>query len=540
MSLSGTWRSRTLIAAVMVGAFALPPQLAAAEPAPAPAPAAEKTAAKKDAAEEGRTITMKVGISQKELAHLRAKGREARDAGHKSLPVPDVSLEEARKDGPVKRGGASADDPLTVLEGEGAARKAAADQVRTDMQARMADQGMTKAAAEDAAVAAAKPKRRGWVPIKNKPHAQRLEACFEGDGANTGIGRVYNRFTYCANWNLKVDYWSVDNSGVPIEHEGTTKARLKVFGQGDAKERRVRIFSQIEEDSVDYDWGPIDNIFTAPGVPLSLMGQCSQGLDVCTTSPSSYTYPWATWDNNPVWAWWDVFNHDNKTEGRDKLAYNQWYVEAFTDTQEYKTLDRGETPERLARCDSGDYFNYGRAEYPEACVFPESYSYLTYTRGSSHDGVAEHLWTAFTYPNSTYPLVRPPMVKKIPGEFKPLDPSAPGLHRITKKLHPKEYKENSDHKDGACFKTGPYRHLYQDTGLPNGTGEGEECDEYPFASTLEGAGNKDWDFSVKPVNSKQNKVAGGLLRKFVLDDRVIAWDDSLDKNANDRYYVKIK
>jgi hypothetical protein len=76
--------------------------------------------------------------------------------------------------------------------------------------------------------------------------------------------------------------------------------------------------------------------------------------------------------------------------------------------------------------------------------------------------------------------------------------------------------------------------------LPNGTGEGEECDEYPFASTLEGAGNKDWDFSVKPVNKTQNKVAGGLLRKFVLDDRVIAWDDSLDKDANDHYYVEIK
>ncbi|MFJ9590816.1 hypothetical protein [Streptomyces acidicola] len=62
----------------------------------------------------------------------------------------------------------------------------------------------------------------------------------------------------------------------------------------------------------------------------------------------------------------------------------------------------------------------------------------------------------------------------------------------------------------------------------------------PFASTLEGVGNKDWDFSVKPVNARQNRVAGGLLRKFVFDDRVITWDDSLDKDANDRYYVEIK
>ncbi|MGV9732410.1 NucA/NucB deoxyribonuclease domain-containing protein, partial [Streptomyces albogriseolus] len=31
---------------------------------------------------------------------------------------------------------------------------------------------------------------------------------------------------------------------------------------------------------------------------------------------------------------------------------------------------------------------------------------------------------------------------------------------------------------------------------------GEQCDEYPFASTLEGAGKASWDFSVKSVSAK--------------------------------------
>ncbi len=189
------------------------------------------------------------------------------------------------------------------------------------------------------------------------PHEDRLNACLDGDAADKGIGRVYNRFTYCARWNLQVEYWEIDSKGVPVEKEGTTSAVWRVFGQGDAKDRRVRIFSQIEKDSVDYDWGPIDNIFVAPGVPLSLMGQCSQDSDVCGAGPGSYTLPWATWDNNPIWANWDIHNREQNSEGRDKISYNQWYVEAFTDNEEYTTLNRAETPPRLMRCDSATYFN---------------------------------------------------------------------------------------------------------------------------------------------------------------------------------------
>ncbi|MGW3715101.1 hypothetical protein ACWDN6_33715 [Streptomyces albogriseolus] len=92
-------------------------------------------------------------------------------------------------------------------------------------------------------------------------------------------------------------------------------------------------------------------------MPLSLMGQCSQDSDVCGAGPGSYTLPRATWDNNPIWANWDIHNREQNSEGRDKISYNQWYVEAFTDNEEYTTLNRAETPPRLMRCDSATYFN---------------------------------------------------------------------------------------------------------------------------------------------------------------------------------------
>lgn len=527
-----TRRSTTLIAAVVAGAFLLPVQAATADTATEPGAAPAKTTAADTTPEQ--TVKMKIGISKKELADLRAKGKKAEGAGQTSLPVPNPS--RVQKTPSTPRAAKPQAQPLTAVQAERTARQTAA----ANFQAQAQDASPKAAAAAEA--------DRGYVPIEDEPNQGRLNACFDGDSAGKGIGRIYNRFTYCARINLEAEYWEIDSKGVPVEKEGTTTAVWKVFGQGDAKDRRVRIWSQIEKDSVDYDWGPWDNIFTAPNVGLSLMASCSQDLDVCGASPSSYTMPWATWDNNPIWADWDITNSDRNTEGRDKISYNQWYVEAWTDDEEYKTLQKGTTAQRLVRCDSGTYFNQGKVKYPKACIFYEVTPHLTYTRGSSstHSEVAEHLDLALNHPNSTYPLLAAPNQpwprnKIIPGKYQPSKPDAPGLHRITAKLHPDEIKANRDHKNGACFKTGPKRDLYLDTGLPNGTDPGEQCDEFPFASTLEGAGSTTWDFSVKSVDATDNRVAGGMLRKYYTDDRILAWDKGLDRPdvTNDRFYMEI-
>ncbi|TXS49072.1 hypothetical protein EAO77_29140 [Streptomyces sp. t39] len=66
-----------------------------------------------------------------------------------------------------------------------------------------------------------------------------------------------------------------------------------------------------------------------------------------------------------------------------------------------------------------------------------------------------------------------------------------------------------------------------------------ECDEYPFATTHEGAAQADHDseakpfkFSVLPVAKADNGAAGGLLLGFCAKNRLV---DGLD----DGYMVKI-
>ncbi|SDI59032.1 Deoxyribonuclease NucA/NucB, partial [Sinosporangium album] len=46
------------------------------------------------------------------------------------------------------------------------------------------------------------------------------------------------------------------------------------------------------------------------------------------------------------------------------------------------------------------------------------------------------------------------------------------------------------------------------------------CDEYPFAATLEGAASAEWDFSIRALNAKQNRDQGNALKRFFAEFRV--------------------
>jgi hypothetical protein len=383
-------------------------------------------------------------------------------------------------------------------------------------------------------------------PIGEQPDATQERECFAGGGVETPRGRVHNRFTYCQRVHVVAEYWEIEN-GVPVDKEGTTEANLEVFAQGDDHDRRARVWARIQKDSVDYDWGIFDNLFTAPNVPLSIMGQCSQDFDVCGATRSAATMPWVVWDNNSDWFYWDILNREEPGQGRDKISYNQWYVQLFTDNGEYHTLIPGKTNPRMLRCDSATYFKRGQASYPKACVFSEVIPHLTYSLTGDARSVAFHIFTAQTHPNDTYPLLVPfgvpmPRDKRIPGEYVADNPDAPGLHRITQAFEPGQYLANGQHKDGACYKRGPFRDEYLDTGLPVPPDATQQCDEYPFASTLEGAANPYWDFSVKAVPQRDNSVAGAQLTNYYTNDRILAWDPTLDHpdQTNDRFYVEIK
>lgn len=147
---------------------------------------------------------------------------------------------------------------------------------------------------------------------------------------------------------------------------------------------------------------------------------------------------------------------------------------------------------------------------------------LTYSakQGAEERGVAQHIRTAFTVPQDTKPYMS---AKKVPGQS-----AKEPLHRLVNKTR------KSDNRKAAVKQCKRY------WGANYTQGGTLECDEYPFATTYEGAAQADHDseakkfnFSVKPIPAKENGAGGTILLSFYAKNRVI---DGMD----DGFIVKIR
>ncbi|MFF4983803.1 hypothetical protein ACFY3O_27590 [Streptomyces sp. NPDC001046] len=135
---------------------------------------------------------------------------------------------------------------------------------------------------------------------------------------------------------------------------------------------------------------------------------------------------------------------------------------------------------------------------------------LTYSTkaGAEERAAAQHIKTAFTKPQDTKPYMS---AKKVPGQV----PGQP-LHRTVNKTR-KEDNRKAAVKQCKRYWGANYTH-----------GGARECDEYPFATTYEGAAEHDYDadakkfnFSVKPIAKEDNGAGGSLLLSFYAKNRII-------------------
>ncbi|MFJ9420365.1 NucA/NucB deoxyribonuclease domain-containing protein [Streptomyces sp. NPDC101227] len=161
------------------------------------------------------------------------------------------------------------------------------------------------------------------------------------------------------------------------------------------------------------------------------------------------------------------------------------------------------------RHDSASYLGASAS----GAIFDRVVPVMHYSRSSTaHGAVAQHIYTAQTNPAATWPKQDG---KTIPGSIasgKRLMPLYPEWDANAAQA----YKDNQKAKDAACADLEKV--------------DGEDCDEYPFASTWEGAGLGDGNFSVQYLNSLQNRSAGGSLAGWYNSDRILHFD---------QYYVNI-
>ncbi|GAA1823270.1 hypothetical protein GCM10009682_49470 [Luedemannella flava] len=375
--------------------------------------------------------------------------------------------------------------------------------------------------------------------VPDAPNENELDECINAPGAKTQFGRVHNRFLYCREDTAAFDFWEIDTKGVPIELEGTNTFTYTLIAYGSNKSRTIRVFLKVQEDSVEYDeWDIIDRFTVAPDLEGTIILDCADVTDLnCVATNSGITHTFADWDDGSDWLSWDITSREEgAADVADKILRHQWRIRWEAEpTDDFPLAFPGHSVSRTIRCDSATYY---RGD-PKACVFYDVIPHLTYsTADPAVKGVAEHIRDAQNNPNGTDPRVSPPRDKRIPGKFLD-DASAPALHRIANS--DPQYNENRDHKDGACYGRGPVRDQYAGLGLwPDNTPTtGNDCDEYPFRSTREGAasrarlGEAGWDFSVRAVDSKQNQLAGSRLNKYYRSDRILYNTDDFYVNIID-------
>lgn len=160
------------------------------------------------------------------------------------------------------------------------------------------------------------------------------------------------------------------------------------------------------------------------------------------------------------------------------------------------------------RCDSAPYL----PSIVGGCVFPDVIELFKLRRSDPDvNEAAEHILFAQTTPYLTFPLAP---FKAIPG--------TPGSGLVLERNY-YDFNLRQLNRDTAVRACQLYFPLY--------SALGQDCDEYPFATTFQGAANGD-NYSVRAITASDNQLAGSRLStQFYGGQRIL--------HDLDRFYVMI-
>ncbi|EPH41034.1 NucA/NucB deoxyribonuclease domain-containing protein [Streptomyces aurantiacus] len=316
-------------------------------------------------------------------------------------------------------------------------------------------------------------------------------------------GRVLNHFNFC-RWG----YNTAIKLGGQGQVEGSVSFRETEVGTGSDGDRKGFINVKTDElkaQGIFSDQAGSVMSFSPTATPTS-----GSGVGACKADFGNgndiHTLPVAGWRDQYV-----AYEVRSSESGGDQSRIDKPAYCAFQ-THYQVTSPRGVVtpwnngPTGGFRFDSATYMgNYGN----KGAVFNRVTPNFSYDRkDTSVKGVAEHVFEALHAPQLTYPKKAD---KDIPGyiwhgEWQP-------IHRNYSKFDAQSKKVadgNKREKDKACAGLNrPAQH---------------DCDEFPFASTKEGAGKGDGNFSVRMVPESENRSAGAKLVNWYGKDRILDGD----------------
>ncbi|MFY0760330.1 NucA/NucB deoxyribonuclease domain-containing protein [Metabacillus dongyingensis] len=335
-----------------------------------------------------------------------------------------------------------------------------------------------------------------WTPPVFEYDDIQFDACVENDQSSEGW--IKNHYSYCwSNYIVYSDPAGCGPSPFPFFCDWVS-FRLTVIGNSMNGARTV--FYNYTVDDIDMDFDSKGWI----GSKVSVSIQCdgiSETRD-CLGDDSPTTRTLAQWKSNDDGS--TLFDSDPPpiTAGnKDQISYMDLWPRVTVDPpgNKYPPITN-DGPKEKIRMDSADYlFVFNPNFYPkEGAVFANVQPVFFYDMDKPYFSVMkeafQHHKDALTSPGSLIPGVE----------------GRPPLTRLYSKYDPAQHAANRKAKDAACSKLSKP--------------EGYECDEFPFASTYEGAGAGDGRFSVRYIPRAANNTHGRWLGAWYAYDRILHKD----------------
>jgi len=270
-----------------------------------------------------------------------------------------------------------------------------------------------------------------------------------------------------------------------------------------------------------------------PQLGINAHAKClvNLGSTACTTSGDQQSGEFAIWEllGGPSWTYTATLAGGTGT-GRDDVSKET--LSAMFDLTPPPNFDQNVDPLRFSgfggRWDNASYIKIGGVS-GGAAIFNYLQPMVYHLTGHGVDEVAAHIKTALDNPSSTYP---PKPGKVLPGK----EATGP-LHRLSPDYslnNAFRYEYNREDATAFCESPRP---------------TGQQCDEYPFASTYEGGaqwlyvdGVTPFDISVRLVNKDQNREAGTDLKDFYKYYRILdpGYTSNFRPTDLDYYYMDIR
>ncbi|MDQ0861394.1 NucA/NucB deoxyribonuclease domain-containing protein [Bacillus sp. V2I10] len=335
-----------------------------------------------------------------------------------------------------------------------------------------------------------------WTPPAFEYDDIQFDACVENDQSSEGW--IKNHYSYCwSNYIVYSDPVGCGPSPFPFFCDWVS-FRLTVIGNSMNGARTV--FYNYTVDDIQMDFDSKGWIGSKVSVSIKCDG-ISENRD-CLGDDSPDTRTLAQWKSNDDGS--TLFDSDPPpiTAGnKDQISYMDLWPRVTVDPpgNKYPAITN-DGPKEKIRMDSADYlFVFNPNFFPkEGAVFANVQPVFFYDMNNPYFSVMkeafQHHKDALTSPGSLIPGVE----------------GRPPLTRLYSKYDPAQYAANRKAKDAACSKLSKP--------------EGYECDEFPFASTYEGAGAGDGRFSVRYIPRAANNTHGRWLGAWYAYDRILHKD----------------